>query len=121
MLNIKEFAKEVKEELQEKYPDAKWSVTTPRADLQIALMSYPEEVRGEDGINEDYIQGADYMIDSYMNENALNEKGKEIFTAVKEIATSKLNCTGDIQYDTYNQNYYVSINLGKYNRPFEVK
>ena len=122
MKSLKEIAKEVRDELKATFPLCKWSVTASQRTISVSLMSAPYQVLE----NDNYAQLNPYYIDSahehnYMNNGStLTHVGWVVMAEATKIANRQNWDKSDIQSDYFNCNYYLHINIGKWDRPFIV-
>jgi hypothetical protein len=68
-------------------------------------------------IEKKHVQINQYHIDS---ELCVNDYGKELLKKAYELATSFNYDDSDGQIDYFDTNFYLHLNIGKWNKPFEV-
>jgi hypothetical protein len=113
----------VRAELKATFPLCKFSVTADGHSISVSLMEAPYQVLAE---GNGYAQLNPYYIDSahehnYMNNGStLTHVGWEVVAKATEIANRQNWDKSDIQSDYFNCNYYLHINIGKWDRPFIV-
>lgn len=74
-----------------------------------------ESIKSE--IEKKYLQVNQYNIE---NELTLNDYGKELLKKAYELAKTFNYNDSDSQIDYFDTNFYLHLNVGKWNKPFEV-
>ena len=122
-LRVADIAKIVRSFVKEKYPTYKFSVTTRDAScIYISLMEAPMEVfvtknmRGYD-LESSYIQVNHYQISK---DERMTELCREILADVAQFAQTYNFDDSDCQIDYFHTNFYLYVNVGKWNKPFKV-
>lgn len=116
MRTTKEIAKTIREDLKKEFPNCKFSAVVDYPSIRIALMSSNESpyidgaLTGNSQINHYYIN----------NDNRLTASAKQLFSKVVEIATKEHYDNSRIEIDYFDTNYYLSLNIGKWDNPFVV-
>lgn len=117
-LSIADIAKAVREyaKTNDILKECKFSITISRAsmcqELHVALMSAPKEVFVD--TTRKSMQGAHY------HKEPLTLYGQLVIETITEYVQSYNYDDSDPYTDYFNVNFYVSINIGKWDRPFEV-
>jgi len=148
-LDIKEIAKIIKTNLKKEYPKCKFSVQIQRysmgQSLYISLMEAPFEAIikkgsfGNHGFQSMEDQGYTYEAYSQLNqytfkepyENAypiegwnngcqLTKEAWDCMKKVSQISTSYNYDDSDGMIDYFNTNFYLHLNIGKWDKPFKV-
>jgi len=144
-------AKLTRAELKKVFPDCKFSVTSSwfsgGSEITVALMSAPFEVLGDNPswprkesyaqlnqftLREDFEKHAGDQVnydgwytvpDGYAvcNGAYITRQGWEVLQKAVQIANVHNWDNSDPQTDYFDVNYYFSINVGKFDKPFEVK
>lgn len=123
MKSLKEIAKEVRDELKATFPLCKFSVTASQHSISVSLMSAPYQVLESDSYAQlNHYSIADESTAEYMVNNGykLTANGLEVMRRATAIANAQNWDKSDIQADYFNCNYYLHINIGKWDRPFIV-
>jgi len=136
-LGIADIAKIIRKELKEKYPACTFSTTIQKysggQSLHLALMSAPFEVfntehkqdkNGNIYTDRDYgyaqlnkYQFKEYA-DGYNNGAYLTKEAYEVVRAAADLANSFNYDDSDAQIDYFHCNFYLNINIGKWDKPF---
>lgn len=117
-LSITDIAKAVREyaKTNDILKECKFSITISRAsmcqELHVALMSAPKEVFVD--TTKTRMQGAHY------HKEPLTLYGQLVIETITEYVQSYNYDDSDPYTDYFNVNFYVSINIGKWDKPFEV-
>jgi hypothetical protein len=117
-LSITDIAKAVREyaKTNDILKECKFSITISRAsmcqELHVTLMSAPKEVFVD--TTSKRMQGAQYHTDS------LTSYGQLVIETITEYVQSYNYDDSDPYTDYFNVNFYESINIGKWDKPFEV-
>lgn len=117
-LSITDIAKAVREyaKTNDILKECKFSITISRAsmcqELHVALMSAPKEVFVD--TTRKSMQGAHY------HKEPLTLYGQLVIETITEYVQSYNYDDSDPYTDYFNVNFYVSINIGKWDKPFEV-
>jgi hypothetical protein len=117
-LSITDIAKAVREyaKTNDVLKECKFSVTISRAsmcqELHVTLMSAPKEVFVE--TTKKSMQGAHY------HKETLTTYGQLVIETITEYIQSYNYDDSDPYTDYFNVNFYESINIGKWDKPFEV-
>jgi len=147
-LTTKEIAKLIRDELKREFPMCKFSVRRKcfslASEITISLMKapfkvikdfeeIPEEAILSTGRSKEQIRSLqseryhqlnkhqllkDYDPNEWCNGVFLTEKGHNLLKRAVEIALQYNREESDIQTDYYNANFYLTITLGKWNKPF---
>lgn len=132
--DIKIIAKEVKEELQRQYPKCKWSTRIERFSggqaMRVALMSAPFEafasdkdcngndVRGYAQLNQYQFSRPD---DANVNNGTpLTQEAWGCMSNAYRIANKDNWNNSDPQTDYFDVNYWLHLEIGNWDKPFEV-
>ena len=131
-----EIAKYIRQQLKNEFPECKFSVVTRHArNIDVALMEAPFEVfeAGEDGRYHDtrgnpivgYAQLNEYALRDEYNVHArksngvvLTPKAWQVMSRAAVIMNEFNFDYSDIQSDYFFVNYYTSIAIGKWDKPF---
>ena len=119
-LTMTEIAKRVKAQLKETFPGCKFSVTSEYyaggSSLHIYLMEADFFVFVDGGIG--HLQVNNYYIDK---ETDLTDWAKEVLKRAKDFAQSFNYDDSDGMIDYFSTNFYLHLNVGKWDRPFKMK
>ena len=113
--SVKEIAKLVRLELGKAFPKYKFSITSETNMMYISLIKadfHPliDKNKTHEGVNQ-------YWID---DSKVLNEEGKKLFKFIKE-TTDRWNWdNSDSMTDYFDVNFYLDLNVGKWDKEFEV-
>ena len=147
-LDITEISKIVKKKLKEKYPECKFSITIERysggQSLNVSLMTapfqaiiceykvnhvngYPEYIKIEgDGYAQlnQYTFHDGYSVnynrpDGYNNGCSLTKECWNCMEYVASLCSSFRRDDSDGMIDYFDTNFYLHLNIGKWNKPFE--
>lgn len=131
--STKDIALFIRNELKEKYHHCKFSVTkksyTGGASITVALISAPfdvfeavsesdsEQLRSRKEWN---IKSGHTEVNHYYIRDAkdITEKAREVIEEVKNIANSYNFDDSDGMIDYFHTNFYLTIKIGKWNKPF---
>ena len=116
MRTTKEIAKTIREDLKKEFPNCKFSVVMDNSQIRVSLMSSNESPYA-DGALTGHSQINHYYIN---NDNRLTEAAKKMFSKVVEISTKEHYDHSQIEIDYFCTNYYLSLNIGKWDNPFMV-
>lgn len=128
-MDTKQTSKLVREELKRILPDWKFSVTIQRfsggSSIDLSLMQGPEEVSSEGYAqlnphsfgSQSSFYGKDKLIS---NGCQLTPKGWEVMEIATKVLSSYHWDNSDIQTDYFHCNFYLHINIGKWNKNYEV-
>lgn len=117
-LSITDIAKAVREyaKTNDVLKECKFSISISRAsmcqELHVALMSAPKKVFVDE--TKKSMQGAHY------HKDALTPYGQVVIETITEYVQSYNYDDSDPYTDYFNVNFYESINIGKWDKPFEV-
>ncbi len=130
--NIKDIAREVKQELMKQYPDCKWSTRIKRfsggQSLTVTLMSAPFEafasdkdcngndVRGYAQLNQ--YQFSDQDEERVNNGTPLTKEAWDCMAKAFRVASKDNWNKSDSQTDYFNVNYWLHLEIGKWDKPF---
>jgi Large polyvalent protein associated domain 29 len=118
METVKEIAAEVRNELKKEFPACKFSVRSDAISMDVSLMSAPFNPLTDEA-ERDYYQQINHY---YVSESRfLTEEGKELLQKVCKIANRKNWDHSDCQVDYFDVNYYFHLEVGKWDKPFQVK
>lgn len=113
-----EYAKQIREDLKKRFSGLKFSVKSDYNSISISLMQAPKSPLAGAYSTATYRQVSPY----YIGDNeALNAYGKEIFKAVSEIVNEYYWNDSCPEIDYFNVSFYYSLNVGRWDKPFEVK
>lgn len=113
-LRVTEIASIIKKQLKLDFPSAKFSVTSDSYSITIALMEFNQEIRT---VNED-----DFQVNGTIELNKkLNDTGKFIFLRLKDLGNSFRYDDSDVQTDYFDTNFYLKLEVGKWDKPFVVR
>ena len=132
--NIAVIAKEVKQELNKRYPQCTWSTRIERfsggQSLKVTLLAAPfkafakdrdcsgNEVRGYAQLNQYQFQGLD---DELLNNGTyLTKEAWDCMADAYRIASRDNWNKSDPQTDYYNVNYWLHLEIGKWDKPFVI-
>ena len=117
-MQTKEIAKQIRIELKEKFKSGKFSVTTDSytggSSLNVSLMKHEKMVIAD---GSDYIQVNHYYID---DAKCLTEEGKSIMSGILNIINKFHWDKSEIETDYFNCNFYIHLNVGKWDKPFQL-
>lgn len=127
--DIGEIAKLVRAELKKEFPTYKFSVTIERfaggAALNVSVMSGTEELIVRNGRDGNYVQVNQYHIDSYTNPDneytVLTKNAVKMLKKVNVIANRYNWDNSDSSRDYFDVNYYFHLQIGKWDKPYQVK
>ena len=130
--DIKDIAREVKQELTKQYPDCKWSTRIERfsggQSLTVALISAPFEafaketdhagnpVRGYAQLNQYQFQSPSN--DLLNNGTYLTKEAWECMASAYKVASKDNWNNSDPQTDYFDVNYWLHLEIGKWDKPF---
>jgi len=114
--SLKDIAKDVRNGLKAAMPECTWSVVKGDNTVSVSLMSAPKNVFEKAGVG--YHQVNHYYI---ANDNVLNAYGRELMARANKILSVDHWDESQIQIDYFNCAFYKSLNVGKWNKDFEVK
>lgn len=137
-LQTKDIAARVRAHCKKHWPGVKFSVTSNHSHITIVLLAGPfspwaditapvvaQEIAFRKAENpyfdpEAIIRRGDMQINHYgINENILLSKtAKAIFTDVRDFVMAYNYDNSDIQTDYFDTRFYLSLELGRYDRPF---
>ena len=143
-MNIKDIAKQIKQQLKTEYPTCVFSVVIERysmgQSLHVSLMQsdfkdipeiallhigtgYTEEQikqRQEEKHHQlnDYQLREEYDINKWCNGVFLTKEGHDLFKKVCEIINHYNYDDSDSMIDHFDVNFYLSLNIGKWNKPY---
>ncbi|MCI9976483.1 hypothetical protein JY742_10160 [Clostridioides difficile] len=119
-LSTKDIAKIIRQYVKEIYPTYKFSVTTTSfsggSSISVSLMEAPSNIFNE-GLEKDYIQINHYNISS---DDRLNSIGKSVLNDVYSQLQSYNYDDSDAMIDYFDTNFYIDINVGKWDKAFKV-
>lgn len=122
-----EEVKKIRQALKKEFKNLKLSVTREHHSVvNVSIMSSDIDFinslteRGECLRNKrDYMQVNQYYIEEYFN-----GKAKEILLKIKDIITGIKTCknsnAGDLSADYSDYNYFYNINIGKFDKPYQL-
>jgi len=116
-LSIKDIAKHIKGHLKNKFPAAKWSVTSKNRVLSINLMKWDKEAFSTEADDKEYRQLGCNL--SRHDKDELTEDGYQLFEYVQTLANSFNFDDSDARIDYSHSNFYLRMNIGKWNKSFE--
>ena len=114
----KEYAAQIRNDLKARFPDLKFSVKSDYNSIGISLMQAPKSPFAGAYSTATYRQINHYYIG---DSEALNIYGKEIFKAVNEIVKKYHWDESRAEIDYFCCAFYYSLNVGRCDKPFEVK
>jgi len=119
-LTIKEIAKLVRAELRARFPDCKFSVKTEYfsmgSAIHVSLMAAPFRALADEA--KTHTQVSNHGI----NEDArLTTDAKTVMVKVGKIVNGYNYDDSDSMVDYFDTNFYFHLNIGKWDRPFEIK
>ena len=118
--DLKIVNQKIREDLKRELPNLTFSVQKDGRRIYLTLVSgnfkpfkalTADEEKGYRGINP-------YYIDS---EESLTDMAKDVMKKVKEIADRYNYDKSDIQSDYFDVNFYLSLNIGAYDKPYQYK
>ncbi|EQF22294.1 dnaJ domain protein [Clostridioides difficile CD160] len=119
-LSVKDIAKIIRRYVKEIYPSCKFSVTATSSrtcsTIDVSLMEAPFSVFNS-GLEKNYIQVNHYNI---LADNRLNSVGKSILIDLYNILKSYHYDDSDGMIDYFNTNFFMYLNIGKWNKPFRI-
>ena len=113
-----EYAKQIREDLKERFPGLKFSVKSDYNSINVSLMQAPKSPFTGAYSTATYRQTNNYYIG---DSEVLNAYGKEIFKGVNEIVKKYHWDESRPEVDYFSCAFYYSINVGRWDKPFEVK
>jgi hypothetical protein len=127
--DIKSIAATVREALKREFPMCSWSVTIERFSMgqamNVYLMKAPFNPLAEEGIT--YAQLNEFQLKDELareraisNGNLLTTEGWDTMKRAAEIMNGENWDHSDSMTDYFDVNYYTHLQIGKWNRPFEV-
>jgi len=129
-----EIAKMIRKDLKKAFPDCKFSVTKQDyaggRTITISLMRAPFKVIEKASSN--YIQLNHFYLDKYLSSAnptnpiwrqkvVLTPKAVETLKQVVKIAQAYNYSDCDAMIDYFDVNFYLNLEIGKWNKPFEEK
>lgn len=152
-MDLKDIAKQVKQQLKKEYPTCVFSITIERysmgQSLHVSLMQSDFKIirdfkdipeiaflnigRGytveqiKERQKEKYHQlnhhfsNEEYDPDKWNNGVFLTKEGHDLFKRVCEIINQYNYNDSDIQTDYFDVNFYLSLNIGKWNKPYVLE
>jgi len=130
---VSEIAKEVRESLKKEFPECRFSVRSDYHSMSVSLMSAPVSPFSKlaqysggyenkdypfDGL---YAQLNEKHLDNRCNGYYLTNEAVSMLKKVVKIANKKNWDRSDIQSDYFDVGYYFDLEIGKWNKPFQVK
>lgn len=132
-MDIADIAKEVRSYAKKQYPDFSFSVTIERysggQSMTIALMSAPFEVctgfKDHRSGNTEPFKGHCTINQNFLNEETKNgylliDAARLVLLDVYQYANSYNYSDCDSMTDYFNVRFYITLNIGKWNKAFEV-
>ena len=133
--NIKDIAATIRETLKREFPQCKFSVQIERysmgQSLHVALMKAPFEAfdselqqngdprtRNYSQLNEHQLRADGVM--QVSNGTCLTSRAWSVMKRVDQIVNAENWDRSDSMTDYFDVNYYTHLNIGKWNKPFEV-
>lgn len=116
-LDTKEIAKIVRKQLKEKFPMAKWSITTDYSKISVTLMEYDKEIVNKEKLTEGYANINHYQIERNRN---LSNEGKALFIFVRDLVQSYNYNDSDVMRDYFDYGFFFDLSIGKWDKPFQV-
>ena len=121
-LSTKEIAKIMRTYVKEIYPTYKFSITVKDySSIYISLMEAPHEVFTDKADNytleEGHTQVNHYSIE---NNKSMTELTKEVLKDVYNTLQSYNYDDSDAMIDYFDRNFYIHLNIGKWDKPFKV-
>ena len=120
---ITEIAKTVRETLKKELPDCKFSVTVHQysmgCSMTVALMKSPIQIMADS--EKKYVQLNQYQ---FLDESrkkccdSLTPEGFDLMRKVTAIALKDHWSDSDAQSDYHNTNFYLHLEVGKWNKPY---
>lgn len=128
-LSLKEIAAEVRWQLKRDLPLWKFSVQVRRYEaIDLTLMAGPAHVLADSTIGHAQLNhyaflGKDFPKADRLISNGyiLTSKGWDVMSKATHILAAYHWDKSDIQADYFNCNFYIHVNIGKWDRPFEVR
>lgn len=114
----KEYAAQIRSDLKVRFPGLKFSVKSDYNSISIALMQAPKTVFATKMEKAEYRQVSSFYIG---DSEALNNYGKEIFKGVNEVVKKYHWDESRPEIDYFCCAFYYSLNVGRWDKPFEVK
>lgn len=114
--SLKDIAKDVRNGLKAAMPECTWSVVKSDNQVSVSLMTAPQDVFETAGVG--YHQVNHYYI---ANDSVLNAYGRDLMTKANEILSRDHWDESQIQIDYFNCAFYKYLNVGKWDKDFEVK
>lgn len=133
--DIKDIAREVKQELMKQYPDCKWSIRIERfsggQSLKVALLAAPfkaftketdhagNAVRGYAQLNQYQFHN---LNDEYLNNGTyLTKEAWNCMAIAYKVASRDNWNNSDSQIDYFDVNYWLHLEIGNWDKPFIQK
>ena len=119
-LTTKEITAKIREYVKKAYPDCKFSVSfnsySGGSHIDVSMMNGPYEAfQNKDGRSE--IQLNHYYLEE---EDRITEWAKAVMIDVNDVIKSYRYDDSDGMIDYFDTNFYYSLYIGKWNRPYEV-
>jgi len=114
----KELTKQVRQELRSRYPEFKFSVRTrDHMEMNVTILNGPLDLLSD--TDDDYESVNQYYVDEHYEE--FPEK-KDFLNEVLSVMTREHDsCVyNDMDYGNI-PNFYISLSIGKWDKPYEVK
>jgi hypothetical protein len=117
-LTMKDIAKLIREQLKKDHPTCKFSVTkeiySMGASIHVSLISADFKAIKND---EEYLQLNQYHLE---NDDRITDEAKKVMLYVNQLVYSYNYDNSDSMTDYFDTNFYLHLNIGKYNKPFTV-
>jgi len=110
----KEHAKEIRNNLKKEFPNFKFSVRNRHySSISVSLLKSPLDFSTDLEKNKpfDYIQVNHYHLEWYSH--------SDILKRIKDIINAKNYDNSEPQFDHFDVGYYVDMNIGDYEKPYE--
>lgn len=122
-MSAKDISIKIREYVKSAYPDCKFSVTTHYAsmcsEISVALTSAPYEALKAE--NSDHGKGYRQINYYYVEKDeALTDYAKAVLSDVNDVIKSYRFDDSDGMIDYFDTNFYYSLEVGRWNKPFTV-
>jgi hypothetical protein len=115
-LSVKDIAKIIRDELKKKFPKCKFSIKKEHhSAMSISLMQAPFNPFTEE--NRTHVSINHYRI----KDEAITDEAKEVMSYVDELAQSYNFDDSDSMIDYFHTNFYLTLAIGKWDKPFVQK
>lgn len=116
-LTTKEIAIKIRAYCKTQYPDYKFSVRVDRSEINVKILSGPQEIRAGKGLAKGNWQTIG-ITDFYRD--WLSDGAYKMLYDITQYAKSYNRSNTDIQNDYFDENFYFRLDIGAWDRPYTV-